>query len=435
MQTASDRLQIELVPVESLIPYARNARTHSDTQIAQLAASIKEFGFNNPILVDGEKGIIAGHGRLEAARKLGLSQVPVIELKHLNENQKRAFIIADNKLALNAGWNDELLALELACLKDENFDLDVIGFDQKELNQLLDEGKIGLTDDDEVPEAPEKPISKSGDVWILGNHRLMCGDSTVITDVQKLMNNQLADMVFTDPPYNVAYEGYAEQDEKGKSIERMKIKNDQMSLDEFAEFLSSAWKSYVVATKKSASLYVCHASSCQREFQDTLEKTGFSVRCQIIWAKNTFAWGHGRYKFQHEPIFYCHRSGESDVWYGDKSQATLWKTSFEDRVQTTLWEEKKPAANRLHPTMKPVELVARALKNSSKSDDIVLDLFGGSGSTLIASEKFGRRSYVMELDPKFADVIIERWQSYTGQEAILEGTKKTYATLKAAHNG
>jgi DNA modification methylase len=392
---------IELWLIDRLIPWARNPRTHSEAQVAQIAASIAEFGFNNPILVDTKAGIIAGHGRLLAAQKLGLTEVPVIVLDHLSEAQKRAYIIADNQLALNAGWNESLLSAELAALQAEDFDVSVIGFEDEELARLLaaQDATEGLTDEDAVPALPETPVSALGDLWILGNHRLLVGDATAQLDVERLMAADAADLIFMDPPYNVDYQGYTE--------ERLKIKSDRMSAAEFKQFLESAFRSCRTAVKPGASLYVCHSSSWQREFQNALETAGFEVRCQIIWAKNTFAWGFGRYKFRHEPIFYAHVAGEKDAWYGNKSQSTLW-------------QENKPVANRLHPTMKPVELIERALLNSSKAGDLVADLFGGSGSTLIASERRNRKARLMELDPKYADCIVQRYQDYTGKEATLD---------------
>jgi DNA modification methylase len=402
--------------VVRLIPYARNARTHSDAQVAQIAASIAEFGFNCPILVDSKAGIIAGHGRLLAARKLGLTEVPVIVLDHLSETQKRAYIIADNRLAENAGWDDELLQVELTALQQEDFNVHLLGFDDEDLARLLagQDVNSGLTDEDAVPETPAVPISSPGDLWIIGDHRLFCGDATVRVDVDRLMGNDKGDLVFTDPPYNVAYEGYTE--------DRLTIKGDRMSPEQFEQFLQNTFSSYRDVLKPGASLYVCHSSSWQREFQNAIESAEFKVRCQIIWAKNTFAWGFGRYKFQHEPIFYCHLAGQKDPWYGDKSQSTLW-------------EEKKPAANRLHPTMKPVELVERALVNSSKAGDIVVDLFGGSGTTLIGCERTGRKARLMELDPKYADVIVRRWQEYNGKAVVLDGDERTFSAVASDRLG
>jgi DNA modification methylase len=395
------------VVVDRLIPFARNPRTHSEAQVAQIAASIAEFGFNNPILVDTKAGIIAGHGRFLAARKLGLAEVPVIVLDHLTDAQKRAYIIADNQLALNAGWDEELLQAELTALREEDFNLDLVGLEGEELARLLaaQDATEGLTDEDAVPELPQIPTSEIGDLWLLGSHRLLVGDATQEADIARLMAGDAADLVFTDPPYNVDYEGYTE--------DRLKLHGDRMSDADFRQFLQGAFGSYRGVVKPGASIYVCHSSSWQREFQNALEATGFKVRCQIIWAKNTFAWGLGRYKFQHEPIFYCHVSDQKDAWYGDKTQSTLW-------------QEKKPAANRIHPTAKPVELVERALLNSSKAGGIVADLFGGSGSTLIGCERHGRNARLMEIDPKYADCIVRRYQEYTGKQALLDGDGRPF---------
>ena len=251
-------------------------------------------------------------------------------------------------------------------------------------------------------------MSQAGDIWLLGKHRVLCGSATDLRAVEQLMAGENADLVFTDPPYNVDYERY--------TADKLTIQGDQMAPEDFARFLKSAFISYRELIKSGGSIYVCHASSVQREFQGALEAAGFAVRCQIIWAKNTFAWGFGRYKFQHEPIFYCHVSGQSDAWYGDKSQSTLW-------------QEKKPEANRLHPTMKPVELIERALINSSKAGDCVVDLFGGSGSTLIACERRGRNARLAELDPKYVDVIVKRWQDYAGERAVLAGTGRSFEEI------
>ena len=404
--------RIEKWPIERLVPWARNPRTHSDAQVAQIAASIAEFGFLNPILVDTKAGILAGNGRFLASQKLRLARVPVIVLDHLTDAQKRAYIIADNQLALNAGWDETLLAAELAALQQEDFDVSLLGFEDEELARLLaaQDAAEGLTDEDAVPELPATPVSAAGDLWILGNHRLLVGDATNQADAARLMAGAPADLVFTDPPYNCAYEGYTKQ--------KLTIQNDRMTPEEFDRLLRNSFMSFRALVKPGASLYVCHSSSYQREFQNALESAGFEVRCQIIWAKNTFAWGFGRYKFQHEPIFYAHVAEQKDAWYGDKSQSTLW-------------EEKKPAANRIHPTAKPVELVERALLNSSKAGDTVADLFGGSGSTLIACERRNRKARLLEIDPKYGDCIIHRYQEYTGEEAVLDGDGRTFEQVKA----
>ena len=387
--------------IERLIPYLGNARTHSDEQVRQIAASIVSFGFNNPIAVDADGNIIAGYGRLLGAQKLGLTEVPVIVLKHLTQGQKRAYSIADNQIALNAGWDDARLEAMLTSLENEGIDLNLLGFEDEGLRRRLaaQDSAHGLTDEDAVPELPETPVSAAGDLWVLGHSQLLVGDATIQTDVKRLMAGETADLIFTDPPFNVDYEGYTK--------DRLKIQGDRMSHEHYNQFLEVAFRSLRSVAKPGSSLYICHPSSWQREFQNALEAAEFRVRCQIIWAKNTFAWGFGRYKFQHEPIFYCHIAGKIDRWYGDKSQSTLWEVA-------------KPSANRIHPTSKPVELIERALLNSSKSGDLVADVFGGSGSTLIACERLGRKARLLEIDPKYADCIVRRWQDYTGKVAILE---------------
>jgi DNA modification methylase len=402
-------IQVERWSIDRLIPRITNPRTHTPEQVAQVAASMKEFGWTNPILVGGDNDVLAGHARLLAARQLGMTEVPVIQLGHLSEAQRRALVIADNQLAISgASWDEASLRLELAALHEESFDLSLVGFDDEELARLLaaEEAAEGLTDEDAVPDVAETPVTMPGDRWLLGkDHILLVGDATVPADVERLMAGDSADLVFIDTPYNTDYEGYTE--------ERLTIQNDRMSDTDFKRFLEAVFRSCRTAIKPGASLYACHSSSWQREFQNALEAAGFEVRCQIIWAKNTFAWGFGRYKFQHEPIFYCHVAGQSDAWYGDKSQSTLW-------------QENKPSANRLHPTMKPVELVERALVNSSKAGDICGDFCAGAGSTLIACERRGRKARLIEIDPKYAQVIIVRWQQYSGQCATLDGDGRTF---------
>jgi DNA modification methylase len=402
-------IRIQRWPVDRLIPSSVTPRTHSPEQVAQIGASIRAFGFVSPILVGADGGLIAGDGRLRAAQTLGMREVPVIVLRHLSEVQRRALAIADNQLAISgASWDEETLRLELAALHEESFDLSLIGFDDEELARLLAAADAveGLTDEDAVPEIAEASVTMPGDLWRLGkDHKLLVGDATAPADVERLMAGDMADLVFIDTPYNTDYEGYTE--------EHLTIQNDRMSDTEFKQFLEAVFRSCRAAIKPGASLYVCHSSSWQREFQNALEAAGFEVRCQIIWAKNTFAWGFGRYKFQHEPIFYCHVAGQSDAWYGDKSQSTLW-------------EENKPAANRLHPTMKPVELVERALVNSSKAGDICGDFCAGAGSTLIACERRSRKARLIEIDPRYAQVIITRWQQYSGKCATLDGAGRTF---------
>ncbi|MDN4015878.1 site-specific DNA-methyltransferase [Zwartia panacis] len=404
--------EIRMVAVASLIPYARNARTHSEDQVAQIAASIAEFGFTNPILTDGERGVIAGHGRLAAARKLELTEVPVIELTHLSAIQKKAYILADNRIAANAGWDDELLGVELTELKEAGFDLELMGFGDEELERLLNgEGdKTGLTEDDAVPDLPVDPVSKTGDMWLLGQHRLLCGDSTVLTDVERVMNGQLADMAFTDPPYNVDYGNNAKDKMRGKD---RRIMNDALG-DGFYQFLYDACVNLLLVTKGAC--YVCMSSSELHTLQRAWLEAGGKWSTFVIWAKNTFTLGRADYQRQYEPILYGWKEGTKHFWCGDRDQSDIWNYN-------------KPRVNDLHPTMKPVELVERAIKNSSKTRDIVLDLFGGSGTTLIACEKTNRQARLVELDPKYVDVIVKRWEDYTGLKASRESDGQAFAEL------
>jgi DNA modification methylase len=369
-----------------------------------------------PVLARSDGEVVDGHLRLKAVRKLKISDIPVILCDEWTPAQVKAFRLMVNRSVTWADWDEETLALELQDLREADFDLSLTGFEDVELARLLDaqDPSDGLTDEDAVPELPEIPVSRTGDLWILGDHGVLVGDATSENDVRRLMGADVADLIFTDPPYNVDYEGYTE--------ERLKIRGDRMSEAEFKKVLKAAFRSCRIAVKPGASLYVCHSSSWQREFQNALESVGFEVRCQIIWAKNAFAWGFGRYKFQHEPMFYAHVAGEKDPWYGDKSQSTLW-------------HENKPAANRIHPTSKPVELIERALINSSKAGDIVTDLFGGSGSTLIACERRNRKSRLMEIDPKYGDCIVRRWQEYSGKQAKLEGDGRTFKEIKTERAG
>lgn len=395
-------MQITKYKIENLIPYAKNARTHSDDQVAQIASSIKEFGWTNPILVDGQKGIIAGHGRLAAARKLGMTEVPVIELAHLTETQKKALILADNKLALNAGWDNEMLLLELQELELEGFDLELTGFSLDEVNALNPKVVDGLTDEDAVPDVPEEPITKLGDIYQLGNHRLMCGDSTSIDAVDKLMDGQKADMVFTDPPYGVAYEGGHNQKK------RKGIIADTLEGDDLTGLFYGALMAAIPNTKDGAAFYVWYASGKSIETYAALSKLPLKLRAVIQWYKVKS--GLGAFMSQYipnaEPCMYLYKDGCSPAWYGPTNEKTVW-------------ELKKESKNTYHPTQKPVELPERAITNSSKAGDEILDLFGGSGSTLIACEKVNRHARLMELDPKYCDVIVKRWEEFTGKKAEL----------------
>jgi DNA modification methylase len=407
-----DDLAIAWRPLGELIPYARNPRTHSDAQVAQIAASVREFGWTNPVLVDGQSGIIAGHGRVLAARKLGFEHVPVIELAHMSEAQKRAYVLADNQLALNAGWDEELLRLELADLSELGFDLGLIGFGEGELERLLAGTKEGLTDDDDAPALPDEAVTRPGDLWILGDHRLLCGDATVLEDVEGVLDGQLADMTFTDPPYNVDYGSSAKDRLRGN---KRKILNDDLGSG-FEAFLHAACANILSVTKGGC--YVCMSSSELHTLQRAFTAAGGKWSTFVIWAKHTFTLGRADYQRQYEPILYGWPEGHDRYWCGARDQGDVW---FVD----------KPARNDLHPTMKPVALVERAIRNSSKSRDIVLDPFGGSGSTLIACEKTGRQACLVELDPKYCDVIVQRWQAFSGGAATLDDDCRTYDDVAA----
>jgi DNA modification methylase len=407
--------RIELWPIDQLRPYERNPRTHSDDQVDQLAASMMEFGWTNPILIDENAGILAGHGRLLAARKLGLAEAPVIRLEHLSEAQKRAYLIADNQLALQAGWSEELLGEELAWLREESFDLDLVGFDATELERLLAlaDGDAGEDDaEDDVPEPPEEAVSRPGDLWILGNHRLLCGDATVLADVERVLGGQLADMTFTDPPYNVDYANSPKDKLRGK---HRPILNDDLG-GGFEAFLHDACASILGVTK--GAVYVCMSSSELDTLQRAFRAAGGRWSTFLIWAKSHFTLGRADYQRQYEPILYGWKEGADHYWCGARNQGDVW---FFD----------KPARNDLHPTMKPVALVERAIRNSRKTRDVVLDPFGGSGSTLIACEKAGRHARLIELDPKYVDTIILRWQEFAGGTAVLDGDDGSFEEIAA----
>ena len=397
--------RIEHWPIDKLLPYVRNARQHSDEQIAQIAASIAEFGFVNPILTGADGVLVAGHGRLAAARKLGLPTVPVVVLDHLTPTQRRALVLADNRLAELATWDDALLRIELEALQDDGFDLDLTGFDADALAELLadEEPQIeGRTEDDAIPEMPEEPVSKPGDVWRLGPHRLVCGDATTAEAYARLFpDGERADMVFTDPPYNVNYANSAKDKLRGK---HRPILNDALG-EGFYDFLYDALALIMAHTR--GAIYVAMSSSELDTLQAAFRAAGGHWSTFIIWAKNTFTLGRADYQRQYEPILYGWPEGATRHWCGDRDQGDVWQI-------------KKPAKNDLHPTMKPVDLVERAIRNSSRPGDVVLDPFGGSGTTLIAAEKAGRVARLIELDPKYADVIVRRWQDWTGQQATRE---------------
>jgi DNA modification methylase len=410
--TKQDNLKIVYSKVSTLLPYARNSRTHTDAQVAQIAASIKEFGFTNPVLIDATDSIIAGHGRLLAARKLGMTDVPCLRLGHLSEIQKRAYVIADNKLALNAGWDNEMLALEMGELTELGFDLDLTGFTPDEIDALTPiKVNEGLTDPDDAPPLPETPRTRLGDIWVMGKHRLLCGDSTSMDDLSKLTDGQLVDMWLTDPPYNVAYEGGTK--------EKLTIQNDSMGDDQFRQFLRDSYTAADSVMKPGAVFYIWHADSEGYNFRGAANDSGWKVRQCLIWKKSSLVMGRQDYHWKHEPCLYGWKEGASHLWAAD-------------RKQTTILEFDKPTRNGEHPTMKPVALFEYQLLNNTKGGDVVLDSFGGSGTTLIAAEKNGRVARLMELDPKYCDVIIKRWQDFTGKSATHAETGESFSDLTAA---
>jgi DNA modification methylase len=408
--TAEFAAQVVRWPLDRLIPHARNARTHSEAQVAQIAGSIAEFGFVNPVLVGDDGVLVAGHGRILAARKLGLAEVPVIVLAHLTPTQRRALMIADNQIALNAGWNEEMLAAELTALREEAFDLDLLGFDDADLDRLLAENVDAQEAVDEAPEPPADPVSRPGDIWVCGEHRVLCGDATVLSDVETLLGGELADMAFTDPPYNVNYANSAKDKLRGKN---RPILNDALG-DAFGAFLYDACVNLLTVTK--GGVYICMSSSELDALQKAFRAAGGKWSTFVIWAKNTFTLGRADYQRQYEPILYGWKDGTDHYWCGARDQGDVW---FFD----------KPVKNDLHPTMKPVALVERAIRNSSKSRDIVLDLFGGSGTTMIAAERAGRRARLVELDPRYVDVIVRRWQETTGGSAVHAATGQSFAEV------
>lgn len=382
----------ENVKIEKLIPYRNNARTHSDEQVEKIAKSMREFGFINPVLVDGKFNIIAGHGRVLGAKKLGMKEVPCLFIEDLTEEQKRAYIIADNRLAEDAGWDKEMLKIELEELQNLNFDISLTGFEMDDFDFGMDETEVIEDEFDET--VPEEPKSKKGEIYKLGKHYLMCGDSTDINDVEKLMNGAKVDLFLTDPPYNVDYQG-------GTGLT---IQNDNMDEDTFREFLKVSFFNANTVMKEGAVFYIWHADSEGYNFRGACHDIGWKVRQCLIWCKNTLVMGRQDYHWKHEPCLYGWKEGASHLWASD-------------RRQTTVLEFDRPSVSKEHPTMKPVGLFDYLIKNNTKKDDVVLDLFAGSGTTIIACEQNGRVAYSMELDPRYVDVIIARWEKLTGEQA------------------
>ena len=396
-------------PIKRLVPYARNARLHSDNQIDQIAASIREFGFTNPILVDSAAGIIAGHARMAAARKLSLAEVPVIVLDHLTEVQKRAYVLVDNKLAENSTWDEEMLNVELQALVADQFDVSLTGFCDAELDRLMAQVEAeSLADEDAAPAAQQTAVTQPGELWVLGRHRVVCGDAIEPSTYDRLLGGTGADMVFTDPPYNVDYQSRSRR-----------IMNDNLG-DGFDEFLSQACRNLLGVCR--GAVYICMSSSELATLQRAFVQAGGHWSTFVIWSKHTFTLGRSDYQRQYEPILYGWKEGGSHYWCGARDESDIWQIP-------------KPAINDLHPTMKPIELIERAIRNSSRRDDIILDPFGGSGSTMIAAEKLGRTARVIELEARYVDVIIRRWQDFTGAVAVLDGDGRSFTEIAAERSG
>ena len=403
-----------MMPTARLVPYARNARTHSDEQVAQIAAAITEFGWTNPILIGDDDVIIAGHGRLMAAQRLGMAEVPVIVLGHLNEAQRRAVVVSDNKIALNAGWDLEILMEQIELIRSDGFELDMIGFSDDELAEIMD----GLEEDadeggavdgeDEVPEPPVEPVSRLGDLWVLDGHRLLCGDSTVATDVERLMGGVKPMLMVTDPPYGVEYDPSWRNKALGQATSRTgKVLNDDKA--DWRE----TWSLF-----PGDVAYIWHGALHATTVADSLIATGFNVRSQIIWAKDRLILSRGDYHWQHEPCWYAVRKGGKGHWAGDRKQTTLWHIANKDQDAQTV-----------HGTQKPVECMRRPILNNSSPGQAVYEPFMGSGTTLIAAETTGRVCLGIELNPAYVDVGVERWQNLTGKEATLDGDGRTFAEV------
>lgn len=400
-------MQIETLAIDRLIPYARNSRTHSDAQVAQIAASIKEFGFTNPVLIDADGGIIAGHGRVMGARQLGLAEVPCIRLGHLTDAQRRAYVIADNRLALNAGWDDAMLALEMRDLMDEGYDVGLTGFDLKEIDALLaglDATPEGQTDPDAAPAVQAEAVTRPGDVWLLGKHRIMCGDSTDAWSVAQLMNGEKAVLMQTDPPYGIAYVENAKS--KGQSTTHEDIENDDLDGEKLQAFIEATIRATVPSLSKTCAFYLWHPMLTQGTF--FAAAADILIHRQIIWQKPSMVFGRGDYHWQHELCFYGWVRGNRPPFYGPRNQTTMWPIGRETSKE--------------HPTAKPVALWVPPIENHTKPGELMYEPFSGSGSQIIAAEQTGRRCYAMELSPNYVDVAVRRWQQFTGKRATLEAT-------------
>lgn len=417
----SSKLQITYRKTTELVPYAKNSRTHSDEQVAQIAGSMKEFGWTNPILVDDEGVIIAGHGRLLAAQRLGVDEVPVIELSGLSKTQRKALVIADNKLAMNAGWDFELLKLEIGDLDFEGFDLAITGFSLDELDKLLSPDKVdGLTDPDAVPEAPKFPVAEKGDVWLLGRHRLVCGDSTSADDVEKALNGVKPHLMVTDPPYGVKHNQDPRKNRVLSKADNSQRATGVVANDDRADW-TEAW-----ALFPGDVAYVWHGMKTASVVERSLVECGFELRSQIVWAKTRATLSPGNinpktmgYNSQHECCFYLVRKGASNGWSGDRSQTTVWNI---DHAKSETG----------HGAQKPVDAMKRPIENNSSPGHAIYEPFSGSGTTLIACEMTGRTCHALELEPAYIDVAVQRWQDFTGEKATLEGDGRAFDEIKAS---
>lgn len=417
MKTLWPADQVERRAVDSLIPYARNARTHSPEQVGQIAASIKEFGFTVPVLVGEDGTIIAGHGRILAAQKLGITDVPVMVARGWTEAQRRAYVLADNKLALNAGWDNDLLKVELGDLQGLDFDLGLIGFSDLELGTILADPSEGLTDPDDAPEAPQDPVSEPGDVWLLGKHRLVCGSSTEADTVAKALNGVVPHLMVTDPPYGVEYDatwrGKAGHATMGANRTGIVLADDRADWQE-------AW-----ALFPGSIAYVWHGGLHSASVANSLTECGFALRAQIIWNKSVMAMSRGDYHWKHEPCWYAVRG--TGKWTGDRKQTTVWDFASPIHIMSGSKEAKTS-----HPTQKPVECMKRPIENNSSPGQAVYEPFSGSGTTIIAGEMTGRSVHAIELSPAYVDVAVLRWQAFTGLSATLEGDGRSFADIAAS---
>ena len=405
--------EFQLVDINKLVPYANNARTHNKEQILKLRSSLREFGFVNPVIIDREYNVLAGHGRIMAAKEEGIAEVPCVYADHLTEAQKKAYILADNRMALDAGWDEELLSVEMQELQELGFDLSMTGFDEKELTDLLgvDADGEAKEDDFDLSTALEKAaFVRRGDVWTVGRHKLMCGDATSAKDVSALMGDTKANLILTDPPYGVSF----------KSSSGLTIQNDSMKNEEFYTFLLSSFQRMAEHLEKGGSAYVFHADTEGLNFRKAFIDAGFHLAGCCIWVKDSLVLGRSDYQWQHEPVLYGFMQNGKHHWYSD-------------RKQTTIWHFDKPKRNANHPTSKPLDLLGYPIGNSTQENGVVIDTFGGSGSTLMACEQMNRICYTMELDEKYASVILRRYVEDTGNAdgvyVIRDGKQIAYSEL------